>query len=47
MRAFRPVHKAVQTKYDKLKPSDQNRYILEFIEDHARLTLVAAGADSP
>jgi periodic tryptophan protein 2 len=39
MRAFRSMHKSVQTKYDELKPSDQNRYTLEFIEDHARLLL--------
>ena len=39
MRAFRAMHKAVQTRYDELKSSDQNRYMLGFIEDHARLLM--------
>jgi len=39
MRAFRAMHKTVQTRYDELKTiCNENRYTLDFIEDQARLT---------
>ncbi|VEU37210.1 unnamed protein product [Pseudo-nitzschia multistriata] len=45
MRAFRSVHKAVQTKHDELKTiCNQNRYALEFIESQASLTTAATAA---
>ena len=38
MRAFRAMHKTVQTRHDELKTiCNENRYTLEFIEDQARL----------
>lgn len=38
MRAFRAMHKAVQTKHDELKTiCNENRYNLDFIENQARL----------
>lgn len=38
MRAFRSVHKSVQTKHDELKTiCNENRYNLDFVEDQARL----------
>lgn len=38
MRAFRAMHKTVQTRYDELKMiCNENRYALDFIEDQARL----------
>uniref|UniRef100_A0A7S4AGE9 Small-subunit processome Utp12 domain-containing protein n=2 Tax=Pseudo-nitzschia australis TaxID=44445 RepID=A0A7S4AGE9_9STRA len=42
MRAFRSVHKVVQTKHDELKTiCNQNRYTLDFIESQASLTKTA------
>eukprot|EP00537_Pseudo-nitzschia_pungens_P009928 CAMPEP_0172384884 /NCGR_PEP_ID=MMETSP1061-20121228/2579_1 /TAXON_ID=37318 /ORGANISM="Pseudo-nitzschia pungens, Strain cf. pungens" /LENGTH=931 /DNA_ID=CAMNT_0013113665 /DNA_START=146 /DNA_END=2941 /DNA_ORIENTATION=+ len=39
MRAFRSMHKVVQTKHDELKTiCNQNRYTLDFIESQASLT---------
>jgi periodic tryptophan protein 2 len=39
MRALRATHKAVQTRYDELKPIEQNSYMLGFVEQHAQLVL--------
>ncbi|KAG7349834.1 WD40 repeat-containing protein [Nitzschia inconspicua] len=40
MRAFRAMHKTVQTRYDELKTiCNENRYTLDFIEDQSRLTM--------
>jgi len=40
MRAFRAMHKAVQTRHDELKTMcDENKYTLDFIQDHAQLLL--------
>jgi len=42
MRAFRSMHKIVQTKQDELKTiCNQNKYTLEFIENQAQLKLTA------
>lgn len=42
-RAFRAMHKIVQTKHDELKTiCNQNRYTLDFIESQATLTRAAA-----
>lgn len=39
MRAFRAMHKIVQTRHDELKTiCNENRYTLDFIEDQSRLT---------
>jgi periodic tryptophan protein 2 len=39
MRAFRAMHKTVQTRYDELSSiCNENRYTLDFIEDQAKLT---------
>ncbi|KAL3936309.1 MAG: hypothetical protein SGARI_002610 [Bacillariaceae sp.] len=39
MRAFRAMHKIIQTRHDELKTiCNENRYNLDFIEDQARLT---------
>jgi periodic tryptophan protein 2 len=38
MRAFRAMHKIVQTRHDELKTiCNENKYNLDFIEDQARL----------
>lgn len=38
MRAFRSMHKSVQTRHDELKTiCNENRYTLDFIQDQARL----------
>ena len=38
MRAFRAMHKIVQTRHDELKTiCNENRYTLDFIEDQSRL----------
>jgi periodic tryptophan protein 2 len=40
MRAFRAMHKAVATRHDELATiCDQNKYTLDFIENHAKLLL--------
>jgi hypothetical protein len=40
MRAFRAMHKTVQTKYDELKNVfDDNKYALDFIENQSLLML--------
>uniref|UniRef100_A0A7S4VMW2 Small-subunit processome Utp12 domain-containing protein n=1 Tax=Ditylum brightwellii TaxID=49249 RepID=A0A7S4VMW2_9STRA len=42
MRAFRAMHKSVQTRHDELKSvSDNNRYTLDFMEDQTKLLLSA------
>jgi periodic tryptophan protein 2 len=47
MRAFRAMHKIVQTKQDELKTiCNQNRYTLDFIESQASLTRAAAVDES-
>mmetsp|Transcript_40530 Transcript_40530/g.97826 ORF Transcript_40530/g.97826 Transcript_40530/m.97826 type:complete len:912 (+) Transcript_40530:60-2795(+) len=46
MRAFRSVHKSVQTKHDELKTiCNENRYNLDFIEDQARLVTTVEKAN--
>jgi periodic tryptophan protein 2 len=47
MRAFRSMHKSLQTKYDELKPTEQNKYTLDFIEDHARLMMQEEAVVTP
>ena len=43
MRAFRAMHKIVQTKHGELKTiCNQNRYTLDFIENQAGLTSLKA-----
>jgi periodic tryptophan protein 2 len=38
MRSFRALHKAVQSRHDELQAIlNDNKYTLEFVEDHARL----------
>jgi periodic tryptophan protein 2 len=38
MRAFRAMHKVVQTRHDELKTiCNENTYMLDFIENHARI----------
>jgi periodic tryptophan protein 2 len=40
MRAFRAMHKIVQTRHDELKTiCNENKYTLDFVEDQARLIL--------
>ena len=46
MRAFRAMHKIVQTKHDELKTiCNQNRYTLDFIESQAKLNARMAAAE--
>jgi periodic tryptophan protein 2 len=46
MRAFRAMHKIVQTRHDELKTiCNENRYTLDFIEDQARLTTSNSNTD--
>jgi periodic tryptophan protein 2 len=46
MRAFRAMHKIVQTRHDELKTiCNENRYNLDFIEDQARLTAIMGSSD--
>jgi periodic tryptophan protein 2 len=45
MRAFRAMHRAVQTRHDEVKTiCNENRYTLDFIESQARLLGTAAAA---
>jgi periodic tryptophan protein 2 len=38
MRAFRAMHKTVQTRHDEMKTiCDENKYTLDFVEDQGRL----------
>jgi periodic tryptophan protein 2 len=47
MRAFRSMHKIVQTKNDELKTiCNQNKYTLDFIESHAQLAASSASSVS-
>lgn len=40
MRAFRALHKSIQTRYDELKGiCNENKYMMAFIQDHASLLL--------
>ena len=40
MRAFRAMHKVIQTRHDELKTiCNENKYTLDFVEDQARLIL--------
>lgn len=40
MRAFRAMHKTIQSRHDELKTiCDENKYTLDFVEDQARLLL--------
>ena len=46
MRAFRSVHKSVQTKHDELKMiCNDNRYNLDFVEHQARLVATIKASD--
>lgn len=46
MRAFRAVHKTVQTRHDELKIiCEENKYTLDFIEDQTRLLLDNASGE--
>jgi periodic tryptophan protein 2 len=41
MRAFRSLNKVIQTHYDDVKTiTNENRYSLEFLQDHASLTTI-------
>jgi hypothetical protein len=47
MRAFRSMHKIVQTKNDELKTiCNQNKYTLDFIESHAQLAASSASSSA-
>jgi periodic tryptophan protein 2 len=40
MRAFRAMHKCVQTKYDELRSiCQENKYTLDYIQDHGQLIM--------